>query len=800
VAVALVLAMACGGSGSPPDHPHPPVIPTPSPIPSSISAPLATGLGGAAASVAAQSPRNALAAQAAALALQAGVEANSVTLTASLLAGSPDRAALTSGTAQAFGFQLVVQNQAGTTAPQTFSGVLLFQGASDWVLVAGPSPGAAIPPSVGLLGSGSQLWTASAGQEGAQLQSEGAACQTTSLPPGVSCKVATFVNAGFSITSSTPASTGATGSKTASLATQNLGGGVSLILDCALSSLCPGGPTGGGVHVAVAPSSAMLSVNGQQQFAAVVTGTTNTAVTWSVEEAGGGTVSSSGRYTAPATLGVYHVRATSQQDTAQFGRATVTVNQGASVTVSPNPASVTTLGSKSFSVSVSGLSNSAVTWTVDENHGDFVAGKVTTAGVYTAPSSPGTYHVRATSQVDPSVSNAATVTVTVGCMEGLPPIRPGTGNTLGLSAVRVDSQGRRLVAWTETSTTTLAGSVYVGRYEAGGWTVLGGTAASLGDRGPFFVDLAVDSEDRPVLAYEFFNTTTSTIDVHVASWSAASGWTELTTPISSTSVGAHSLVLVADRPALAIIQGASGAQGLYVEQWNGTSWVVTSRLELTPGDNLANPTLLVDDAGNITVAWDETSVVQNHAVWKPVARKLTGIGAGPIASPNTGNDWIQSAPSLGFDGTGNLVMAWTNYPDAMLANSDGLEVSVLAAGTWGQLGISLLGHSGVVVPERNSNGEWGHPVVLDTATGDMAVASVGTSSSIWAVYEHSYTGAWLMVCDPVQDDGTGAPAIPLGFASGMAFDPVNQQFILAATVTDSTLHGKIVIARVNHSE
>jgi hypothetical protein len=351
------------------------------------------------------------------------------------------------------------------------------------------------------------------------------------------------------------------------------------------------------------------------------------------------------------------------------------------------------------------------------------------------------------------------------------------------------------VAWTETSTTTSAVSAYVARYEAGAWTVLGGTAASLG-LSANFVDLAVDSQDRPVLAYESFNSTTSAIEVHVASWSAASGWTQLTTPISFAAVGAvRSLGLVADRPALAIIQSS---QDLSVEQWNGTSWVTTSGLEFTPGDNLANPTLIVDIAGNITVAWDETFIVQNHGVWKPMARKLSGTGAGPIASPDTGNDWIQSAPSLGFDAAGNLVMGWSNYPDAMAAFSDGLEVSVLAAGSWGQLGISLPGHSGVVVPERNSSGEWGHPLVLDTATDHMAVASVGASSSIWAVYEHGQTGAWSMVCAPVQDDAAGAPAIPLGFEGGMAFDPVNQQFILAATVIDSTLRGKIVIARVNH--
>jgi hypothetical protein len=61
-----------------------------------------------------------------------------------------------------------------------------------------------------------------------------------------------------------------------------------------------------------------------------------------------------------------------------------------------------------FHASVTGTSNTAVTWSVTEAS---AGGSVTTAGVYTAPSTGGTYHVVATSQADPSKSQSATVTV-----------------------------------------------------------------------------------------------------------------------------------------------------------------------------------------------------------------------------------------------------------------------------------------------------------------------------------------------------------------------------------------------------
>lgn len=79
------------------------------------------------------------------------------------------------------------------------------------------------------------------------------------------------------------------------------------------------------VTVSVSPSTVTLDRGQTQQFNATVTGTGNTAVTWSVVEGGGGTISSGGLYTAPNTSGTFTVRATSVAEPAAFGTATVNV-------------------------------------------------------------------------------------------------------------------------------------------------------------------------------------------------------------------------------------------------------------------------------------------------------------------------------------------------------------------------------------------------------------------------------------------------------------------------------------------
>jgi hypothetical protein len=76
--------------------------------------------------------------------------------------------------------------------------------------------------------------------------------------------------------------------------------------------------------VTLSPSSINLQVNGTQQFTATVTGTTNTAVTWT---ATGGTVGSTGLYTAPSSAGSFAVTATSVVDVTAEASSTITVTQ-----------------------------------------------------------------------------------------------------------------------------------------------------------------------------------------------------------------------------------------------------------------------------------------------------------------------------------------------------------------------------------------------------------------------------------------------------------------------------------------
>lgn len=85
------------------------------------------------------------------------------------------------------------------------------------------------------------------------------------------------------------------------------------------------------VSVAVSPASASVPAKGSQAFTATSTRsgiTLQDQATWSVVEANGGSITSNGVYTAPATAGTYHVKATSGADSTKSATATVTVTPG----------------------------------------------------------------------------------------------------------------------------------------------------------------------------------------------------------------------------------------------------------------------------------------------------------------------------------------------------------------------------------------------------------------------------------------------------------------------------------------
>jgi DNA-binding beta-propeller fold protein YncE len=207
------------------------------------------------------------------------------------------------------------------------------------------------------------------------------------------------------------------------------------------------------VGVTVGPNPAVVPLGGQQQFQAIVTGTSTTSVTWQLclvptptnaqptvcspattgqtqMPSGFGIITTGqtntpqgGFYTAPATLpptNDFLVVATSTVNTKIFGISVVHIDSTIRVAVSPTSATIAPGDTYTLTANVTGTTNTAVTWEVNGiAGGDITDGFIVPGGgngntaTYRAPlaNPPGSVTITAVSGFDPAESGTATVTI-----------------------------------------------------------------------------------------------------------------------------------------------------------------------------------------------------------------------------------------------------------------------------------------------------------------------------------------------------------------------------------------------------
>jgi DNA-binding beta-propeller fold protein YncE len=212
-----------------------------------------------------------------------------------------------------------------------------------------------------------------------------------------------------------------------------------LTLAAALGALGCGGSGSSGVSITISPTTASVITNRTQLFSGLVTGSSNTAITWTLACASGvaanscGSIDATGLYTAPATIPTttsngtttiaptVTITGTAQADTTKTSLATLTIITGISIVITPASATVGTTETFLFGSTVNNpgcniTSNPTcnnVTWSLSTTlTGIGTIGAST--GVYTAPTtvpSPSTVIITATSVSDTSVTATATVNI-----------------------------------------------------------------------------------------------------------------------------------------------------------------------------------------------------------------------------------------------------------------------------------------------------------------------------------------------------------------------------------------------------
>ena len=177
------------------------------------------------------------------------------------------------------------------------------------------------------------------------------------------------------------------------------------------------------VTVTASPATVNVQTGATAVFTATVSGASNTSVTWRVNGIAGGnatvgTISPTGIYTAPATIPanpVVSISATSVSNPSASGLALATIIQRVALSLAPASVQVEVALSQQFTATVTGTTNTAVTWAVNGVvGGNATFGTISASGVYTAPAAiPATnvVTISATSQADSSVVSFASATI-----------------------------------------------------------------------------------------------------------------------------------------------------------------------------------------------------------------------------------------------------------------------------------------------------------------------------------------------------------------------------------------------------
>jgi hypothetical protein len=228
---------------------------------------------------------------------------------------------------------------------------------------------------------------------------------------------------------------------------------------CIASKPSSGGGQQQQILVTVSPSPVNLGVStpaasSQQQFTAVVTGPTNTAVTWSVTPASGcalasstiGTMSVAGNtmtYSAPTQIPSSPcpvvVTALSGADMATTGQAlvnlhvTVTINGPPGNLTAPPPATIGVGANWQYTATVYGSTDQTVSWAqVLENQGSIDP----TTGLYVAPRtvpSPAVVTQYATADADTTHQEFGQATVTIQATDPLGSATPSTASEAAIT-------------------------------------------------------------------------------------------------------------------------------------------------------------------------------------------------------------------------------------------------------------------------------------------------------------------------------------------------------------------------------
>ncbi len=396
------------------------------------------------------------------------------------------------------------------------------------------------------------------------------------------------------------------------------------------------------ISVYISPSTVSIQVLSYWHFSAVVKNGKTGTVTWSVDGDTPtlfGSVTNDGVFAAPATAGVYHVTATSTEDTTAKATATIVVNTA--ITLTPAICQLDGGTTITFTARAAGFDRPpTITWAIQEGEGggngslipvDVYATGTYPKCTYTAPLGGAGYkvfHVVATSMQNQGISAVATITV------GPAPAAPTQIAIYGVfnapRGIAVAADGSYYVADTGNNT--------VVHYDNAGAPVPADNTrfAALGLNAP--IGVALDGNGRLYIADSW----NARIVVADATGVQQAKWDRLGELPQGLAVDGSGSVYMADSTGCQIVKTDSLGNAIL-------SWGMPG----ATGSQFMGPIgVAVDNVGNVYIADTQNNRIQkfNAASFLLAQWGVQGSSTGEFDQPN----------GVAVDAVGNVYVADTN--------------------------------------------------------------------------------------------------------------------------------------------
>jgi hypothetical protein len=238
-----------------------------------------------------------------------------------------------------------------------------------------------------------------------------------------------------------------------------------------------------------------------------------------------------------------------------------------------------------------------------------------------------------------------------------------------LHMLQLDSAENPVVSWIHQDGATPG--IHFKRWLNGAWRAIGSPLNAYPTTLSLSLTFQLDTNDRPVVAWEQPDDSGSSRSfIHISKWTGQN-WEALGGPLPVSTTGGISSppVLVLDQagnPTVAWVNFTSNpnTNGITVQHWNGSTWEVLGGPLLATPQSLylaRDPRLILDASGNPTIAWAES----DGNVFNIHARRWTGTSWEPLGgtlSALPGNTSAGS-PNLAMDTLGTIFIGWFEYTE-----------------------------------------------------------------------------------------------------------------------------------------